>query len=128
MASRGRGLLCLFLLSDVTADDAPTELKIGSHLDVPALLEPAGDAGLSFPALAERLPPRTFERASALATGKAGDVFVCHPFLVHRATWPHRGVAPRLVAQPGVAIHEPFALDGLHPAPVEATILRALGR
>ena len=118
VASRARGLLCLFLFSDVSADDAPTELKVGSHLDVPPLLAPAGDAGMSFTALAQQFEPATFERRSAFATGQAGDVFVCHPFLVHRATWPHRGVAPRLIAQPGVAIHQPF--------PLERVILRAL--
>jgi hypothetical protein len=35
--SRERGLLVLFLLSDVDADDAPTELKVGSHRDIPRL-------------------------------------------------------------------------------------------
>jgi hypothetical protein len=126
VASMARGLLCLFLFSDVSADDAPTELKVGSHLDVPALLEPAGETGLPFVALAQALPPPTFDRPSAFATGRAGDVFVCHPFLVHRATWPHRGSAPRIVAQPGVAIHEPFPLTGDAPFPVERAILRAL--
>jgi len=48
VASKGRGLLCLFLLSDVGLDDAPTELKVGSHLDVPALLEPLGARGAHF--------------------------------------------------------------------------------
>ena len=33
--SRGRGLLALFLFTDVGDDDAPTELIVGSHLDVP---------------------------------------------------------------------------------------------
>jgi hypothetical protein len=60
------------------------------------------------------------------ATGAAGDVFVCHPFLVHRATWPHRGTRPRAVAQPGVALLEPFRLDGVTPCPVERAILAGL--
>jgi hypothetical protein len=126
VASKARGLLCLFLFSDVSLDDAPTELKVGSHLDVPPLLAPFGDEGLNFGALANRLPPKTFDRSSAFATGRAGDVFVCHPFLVHRATWPHRGVAPRIVAQPGVALHEPFSLTGRDPSPVERAILQSL--
>src|SRR5439155_230565 len=33
--SRHRGLLALFLFTDVGAEDAPTELLVGSHLDVP---------------------------------------------------------------------------------------------
>ncbi len=128
VASNGRGLLCLFLFSDVTADDAPTEIKVGSHLDLPRVLEPAGATGMSGFALSPLLPKATFERRSVFATGNAGDVFDCHPFLVHRATWPHRGVAPRLLAQPGVGLHEPFRLTGTEPYPVERVIRQALGR
>ena len=126
VASRGRGLLCLFLFSDVGTDDAPTELKVGSHHDIPPILDAFGAGGLSFVDLARRLPRATFARPSAFATGRAGDVFVCHPFMVHRATWPHRGATPRVIAQPGVAIDEPFALDGRDPRPVERAILAAL--
>jgi hypothetical protein len=76
-----------------------------------------------------RLPRSTFERPRARATGHAGDVFLCHPFLVHRATWPHRGAGPRMVAQPAIAIQEPFALRaGPDVCPVERAILRGLGR
>jgi hypothetical protein len=54
-------------------------------------------------------------------------VYVCHPFLVHRATWPHRGSGPRMVAQPAIAHHEPFALrDGAAVCAVERAILRGL--
>ena len=49
-------------------------------------------------------------RATALAVGQAGDVFLCHPFLVHAASWPHRGRIPRMMAQPGVAVHTQFPL------------------
>jgi hypothetical protein len=44
-------------------------------------------------------------------TGAAGDVYLCHPFLVHSATWPHRGVAPRFMAQPALVSKEPFEYD-----------------
>ena len=128
VASKARGLLCLFLFSDVSAADAPTELKVGSHLDVAPLLAPFGDDGLNFVALAHKLQSHTFERASAFATGRAGDVFVCHPFLVHRATWPHRGTTPRIVAQPGVALNQPFTLSGEQPCAVERAILQSLDR
>jgi len=126
IASRERGLLSLFLLSDVGRHDAPTELKAGSHLDVAKVLEPHGDAGVNFGDVSRRLPPATFERPSAFATGQAGDVFICHPFLVHRATWPHVGTLPRSIAQPGVALIRPFTLDGIDPCPVERAILAGL--
>jgi hypothetical protein len=50
------------------------------------------------------------DRPTALVTGRAGDVFLCHPFLVHAASWPHTGHLPRLMAQPGVAIRDAFSL------------------
>jgi hypothetical protein len=34
------------------------------------------------------------------ATGQAGDVFLCHPFLVHAASWPHHGRSPKMMAHP----------------------------
>jgi hypothetical protein len=47
VCSRQRALLMLFLFSDVGPDDAPTRIRTGSHLDVPALLHPAGPSGVS---------------------------------------------------------------------------------
>jgi hypothetical protein len=70
--SRARGLLALYLFSDVDAASAA--------------------------------------RPTELATGQAGDVIVCHPFLVHAASWPHTGRHPRIMAQPGVALHDAFPL------------------
>jgi hypothetical protein len=125
-ASRDRGLLLLVLYDEVSADDAPTELKVGSHLDVPRVLQRYGARGESVFRVVPELPPSTYERPSAFATGAPGDVFVCHPFLVHRATWPHRGDRPRAMAQPGVATVEEFRLDGVDPCPVERAILAGL--
>jgi hypothetical protein len=125
--SRYRGLLALFLFTDVGDDDAPTELIVGSHLDVPRLLAPFGAPGVFFGDVVKEIPASTFERPRARATGQAGDVYICHPFIVHRATWPHRGFGPRMVAQPEIAHHQPFALrDGPDVCPVERAILRGL--
>ena len=38
VTSRGRALLMLFLFSDVSERDAPTRIRIGSHLDVARIL------------------------------------------------------------------------------------------
>ncbi|MGH9019357.1 MAG: phytanoyl-CoA dioxygenase, partial [Acidimicrobiales bacterium] len=51
VASRGRGLLMLFLYCDVGPDDAPTRIRVGSHLDVPAVVAPSGPGGLDQEAL-----------------------------------------------------------------------------
>ena len=127
--SRGRGLLALFLFSDVSDDDAPTEILVGSHLDVPPLLAPYGERGIFFGDVAAELGESTYERPRALATGHAGDVYLCHPFLVHRATWPHRGTRPRILAQPEVRARAPFALErGNDVCAVEQAILRGLAR
>ena len=88
-----------------------------------------GERGVFFGDVVSQLPASAFQRPRAHATGRAGDVFLCHPFIVHRATWPHHGTGPRMVAQPAVAIHEPFALrTGPAVCPVERAILRGLER
>lgn len=97
--SRGRALLMLFLFSDVTDDDAPTKLRLGSHLDVARRLAPHGEAGLTLGELASTGFAESAARREVLATGPAGTVYLCHPFLVHTAQ-PHRGRAPRFLAQP----------------------------
>jgi hypothetical protein len=121
--SDGRSLLMLFLFSDVGPDDAPTRIRVGSHLDIAAQLEPAGDIGLTLNPL-----PQLPERPVAYATGSAGDVFLCHPFLVHAAD-RHRGKTPRFLAQPGLLFAERLALeraDGAY-SPVEAAVRMGLG-
>ncbi|HEX7034429.1 MAG TPA: phytanoyl-CoA dioxygenase [Pseudomonadales bacterium] len=94
--SRGRALLMLFLFSDVGEHDAPTRIRVGSHRIVARLLEPVGEPGLRGPRI--DLAP-TAGCAEALATGPAGTVYLCHPFLVHAAQI-NRGSQPRFLAQP----------------------------
>lgn len=100
ITSRGRALLMLFLFSDIGEAEAPTLIRRGSHRDIALRLAPAGEAGLS---LRQLLADGAFDEApgdeTALATGAAGDVWLCHPFLVHAAQ-PHRGQRPRFLAQP----------------------------
>jgi hypothetical protein len=122
--SRARGLLALFLFTDARRDDAPTRLLCGSHLAVPQFLAPYGEAGTDSDA--EFWRPSTLCLTAAHATGKAGDVFLCHPFLVHTATWPHRGAGPRMIAQPAVNAPDGFVLDGSDTSPVARAIMKGL--
>ncbi|MCC6997979.1 MAG: phytanoyl-CoA dioxygenase family protein [Deltaproteobacteria bacterium] len=123
VASRGRALLMLFLLSDVGDDDAPTRLRLGSHLDIARRLAPHGDPGLTLGELASTGFAESAARPEALATGPAGTVYLCHPFLVHSAQ-PHRGRAPRFMAQPALL---PAPSRSAAPAsPVERAIQLAL--
>jgi hypothetical protein len=122
--SRARGLLALILFTDVGRHDAPTRLLCGSHLAVPQFLAPYGEAGTGSDADFWR--PSTLCMNAAHATGKAGDVFLCHPFMVHTATWPHQGAGPRMIAQPAVNAPAGFALPGSDPSPVAQAIVKGL--
>ena len=115
--SKGRALLMLFLFSDIGINDAPTRILEGSHLDVPPLLLPYGEKGLTFIELAQKLSASTLQRSTVYATGEAGTVFLCHPFLIHAAQ-PHRGRNPRFMAQPPLLPASPveiFREDGTAP-------------
>ena len=120
--SRTRGLLVLYLFSDVDADSAPTRVRPGSHRDAARVLTQFGAEGASFMQAAQLAAQASATRPTELVTGRAGDVFLCHPFLVHAASWPHTGPRPRIIAQPGVALHGEFALEP-PLSPVEQAIL-----
>ena len=127
LSSRGRALLMLFLFSDVGQQDAPTRIRLGSHRDVARRLAPAGEEGLSLIELAKNGFAESASRREMAATGDAGTVYLCHPFLVHAAQ-PHRGTRPRFMAQPPLFPAEPLSLDradGDHSA-VEQAIREAL--
>jgi hypothetical protein len=128
VSSRDRALLLLFLYSDVGADDAPTQIRVGSHLDVPSVLAPAGMDGMTGPQASDLAAYASASRPNTLATGDAGDVYLCHPFLVHAAQ-PVRSGTPRCIAQPPLALREPLVLDRPDGAcsPVETGIRRGLG-
>ncbi len=125
VTSRGRALLTLFLFSDVGEDDAPTRIRVGSHMDMARYLEPAGENGRSHMMLQDLAA----DHPQALATGKAGTVYICHPFLIHAAQ-KHRGTRPRFMAQPSIGLAEPYRLERSDSAysPVEIAIRRALGK
>lgn len=123
--SRGRALLMLFLFSDVGPDDAPTRVRRGSHATIARELLPFGEAGATWQELAAGGYASTSGCAVDLATGKAGTVYLCHPFLVHAAQ-PHRGTQPRFMAQPPLIPKGDFD-PALPPSPVQIAIRRACG-
>ena len=117
----------LFLFSDVGEDNAPTRIRVGSHLDIARRLAPATDDGLSLRELTANGFDESAERPVVLATGQPGTVYLCHPFLVHAAQ-AHRGTQPRVMAQPALLPAEPFCLQRVGSAysPVEEAIRKAL--
>lgn len=116
LASRGRALLMLFLFSEVTVKDAPTMLRVGSHLDVPRLLLPSGQAGTTDRALLPQLDVSA-GRPVSYAIGEPGDVYLCHPFLVHSAQ-PHYGDVPRFLAQPSLGLTGEMDVTGPPKGPL----------
>ena len=125
--SKGRALLMLFLFSDVGERDAPTLIRVGSHADIARQLAPAGEHGLTLAELARDGFAASAHRPVVTATGDAGTVYLCHPFLVHAAQ-PHQGEHPRFLAQPPLLPVDP---DNRHPgdlSPVKEATARALGQ
>lgn len=123
--SKGRALLMLFLLSDVGPDDAPTRIRKGSHATIARELMPYGEAGATLRQLSANGYASTEMCEVALATGAAGTVYLCHPFLVHAAQ-PHRGTRPRFMAQPPLFPRGEFD-PALPPSPVQIAIRKACG-
>lgn len=123
--SSGRALLMLFLFSDVGELDAPTKIRKGSHRAIAKQLLPAGADGLTLSELAADGFASTADCEEVLATGEAGTVYLCHPFLVHSAQ-PHRGSKPRFMAQPPLLPKGEFD-PSLPPSAVQIAIRRAIG-
>lgn len=131
VSTRDRLLLALFLFSDVGPDDAPTRIAVGSHQAMARVLSRAGEEGYSLYGMGGR---GVFDRVAdgreiACATGEAGTVWLCHPFLVHAAQ-ENRGNTARFIAQPPIQPREQAQLeraDGDY-SPVERAIRQGLGR
>ena len=124
--STERLLLLLFLFSDVGPDDAPTRIRRASHLFAARLLHQ--DPGpMDFFEVARELDGATRHLPEILATGGAGDVWLCHPYLVHAAQ-RHRGQRVRFMAQPPLAGVSP--IDPTRPraerSPVDEAVYRGL--
>jgi hypothetical protein len=126
--SRDRAMLMLFLFSDCGENDAPTRVRVGSHLPMARQLMAYGDAGISLGDLAREGFESSADCDVALATGEAGTVWLLHPFMVHAAQG-HRGKEARFLAQPGLGPRTPLQIertDGAY-SPVERATRLGLG-
>ncbi|MGM4896927.1 phytanoyl-CoA dioxygenase family protein [Tardiphaga sp. 839_C3_N1_4] len=123
--SSGRALLMLFLLSDVGPDDAPTRIRRGSHAMIARELLPYGEKGATLREISANGYASSADCPIDAATGSAGTVYLCHPFLVHAAQ-PHRGQRPRFMAQPPLLPRSEFD-PSLPPSPVQIAIRQACG-
>ena len=125
--SKGRALLMLFLFSDVEERDAPTRIRVGSHADIARQLAPAGESGLTLTEIAADGFATSAHRPVVTATGVAGTVYLCHPFLVHAAQ-AHQGERPRFLAQPPLLPVDPDNRPHGDLNAVEQATARALKR
>lgn len=123
--SSGRALLMLFLCSDIGPLDAPTRIRKGSHAIIARELLPYGEAGATLRQLSADGYASSSECEEVMATGAAGTVYLCHPFLVHAAQ-PHRGTAVKFMAQPPLLPKGEFD-PALPPSPVQVAIREACG-
>ncbi len=108
LVSRGRALLMLMLYSEVTEEDAPTRIRVGSHLDVPRVLAPYGEKGASSLALGPQVAeasagrPHTRHRQARRRLplpplpGPRGPAAPRHPPPLHGPTTPDAGSAIRV--------------------------------
>lgn len=125
LRSKGRALLMLFLFSEVGRDDAPTLIRTGSHLDVPTHLRHHGEEGREWMNLCGAVVAASAHRPICRATGTLGDVYLCHPFLVH-SVQQHRGHIPRFMAQPPLLPAAELDLVATQPSPVAQAVLNGL--
>ena len=111
--------------------DSPTRIRSGSHLEVARILAPAGEEGLAGFDLSAKLSV-TANCPEVIATGAAGTVYLCHPFLAH-ASQINRGSQPRFMAQPPLypVSDKSFECAGKETSsypPIEQAIRKALGK
>ena len=98
--SKGRALLMLFLFSDVGEDDAPTRIRIGSHLAVARILAAAGEEGMSMIELSRAADGLTAGMPEASATGSSGN---------RVSVPPVPGTCGAIASRRGSAFHGPAA-------------------
>jgi hypothetical protein len=126
--SAEQGLLTVVLFSDIHPQGGGTFVMCDSIAPIARHLaaHPEGVQPNGFPNKEIVLAGHDFRET----TGKAGDVFLLHPFMLHTSSYNHRPEA-RLMINPNVALRKPMRFDrrsdGSAYSPVEKAVLRALG-
>lgn len=127
--SPDQGLLPIFIFSDIGPGDGGTAFSVGSHHITARVLAAAEPAGLDVGELTRRvLAHPDALRTVVEANGRAGDIVLLHPFMLH-ARSPNTGTSVRFLCNPCIRLNEPMNLQRSAPAeysPVEQAILNAL--
>ncbi len=106
--SREQALLLVLLWSDVAPQGGGTFIAADSLFHV-------GQTLLDHP---EGIEPGDFDFPDMISqchdfrelTGKAGDLFIIHPYMLHASSSNHSGI-PRVMSNPPVVLKEPLRLD-----------------
>lgn len=121
-----QGLLTVVLWTDVVHQGGPTFLANDSVAPIARFLvaRPEGVMPNDFDFRARIRECSRFSEA----TGRAGDVFLIHPYLLHAVSQNVLRV-PRAITNPPLALREPMRFDRADGAysPVERAILNGLG-
>jgi hypothetical protein len=117
-------LLLVVLLADVQTEHTGTALAAGSAAEMARRLAAAPE-GLN---TRDQVVARDIggQCPTVFSTGRAGDVFVLHPWTVHCAANAMKGQL-RVLANPSLRAREPIYRDGRPRSPVEAIIHDAIG-
>ncbi|KAF1776376.1 Phytanoyl-CoA dioxygenase [Phytophthora cactorum] len=128
--SKESGLLVIFLFSDIGPGEGGTALSVGSHKWIAGLLEKNEPRGMKGGAVSYQA--RQFQRREvAEVNGKAGDVMLVHPFLLHARSknLGQKGAeSVRIMCNPNVRLRQKMNLNLADDAysPVEQAIVDAL--
>lgn len=115
----------IFLWGDVGPDDGPTLLARRSHRAVARLLAAHEPEGVPGDQIAAMVHEHITVGEIATATGSAGDLYLCHPFLAH-AINPVGPRAPRYISNVAVHGFNRVRSDGNTLSPVEQAVRDAL--
>ena len=107
--SPDQGLLPIFLLSDIAPGGGGTALSLGSHRVTAHALRDSEPDGMDVHTLARTVAAAPRDRVIEV-TGKAGDVALIHPFVLH-ARSPNTGSKVRFICNPCYTLKEPMRLD-----------------
>ena len=129
--SRESGLLAIFLFSDIGPGEGGTALSVGSHVPIAKLLQKYEPHGLKGGAVSYNA--RKFPRNKVVEVrGKAGDVMLVHPFVLHARSknLGKKGInSVRFMCNPNISLKQKMELnrkDEAYSSPVELAIRQAL--
>ena len=119
----------IFLWQDVGENDGPTLLAAGSHQEVARLLAEHEPDGIAGDRIGDVVNQHVQPSRVDAATGRAGDVYVCHPFLAHSVN-PVGCARPRFISNVAVHGRGPLRVTAASGplSPVEVPVAGALDR